>query len=117
MQVGLYVLLLLLAPLYIEAVLLTLSNGGTYMMTRYALGHLGKLAVAVSAFVGVIISISYAVSTLACLLAYGAHITALSQVVLGTGTIGVVALSALPAIGFGIWVTPGSGATWRCAKA
>ncbi|PCC66905.1 Amino acid transporter [Nannocystis exedens] len=105
-QVGLYVLLLLLAPLYIEAVLLTLSNGGTYMMTRYALGHLGKLAVAVSAFVGVIISISYAVSTLACLLAYGAHITALSQVVLGTGTIGVVALSALPAIGFGIWVTP-----------
>ena len=26
--------------------------------------------------------------------------------VLGTGTLGVVALSALPALGFGIWVTP-----------
>src|SRR5690606_9082945 len=65
-QIGLYLLLLLLAPLYVEAVLLTLSNGGTYMMTRYALGHLGKLAVAVSAFVGVIISITYAVAGLAC---------------------------------------------------
>lgn len=105
-QIGLYLLLLLLTPLYIEAVLLTLSNGGTYMMTRFALGHLGKAAVAVSSFVGVIISISYAVAALACLLAYGAHITALSQVLLGTGTIGVVALSALPAIGFGIWIAP-----------
>src|SRR5512138_2689912 len=61
-QIGLYLLLLLLAPLYIEAVLMTLSNGGTYMMTRYALGHLGKLAIAASAFVGVIISIAYAVA-------------------------------------------------------
>lgn len=109
-QIGLYLLLLLLAPLYIEAVLLTLSNGGTYMMTRYALGHLGKLAVAASAFVGVIISISYAVAALACLLSYGAHIAALSKVVLGTGTFGVALLSAVPAIGFGIWVTPHA---WR----
>ncbi|HEY8375382.1 MAG TPA: hypothetical protein VIK91_02785, partial [Nannocystis sp.] len=109
-QIGLYLLLLLLAPLYIEAVLLTLSNGGTYMMTRYALGHLGKLAVAASAFVGVIISIAYAVAALACLLTYGAHVTALSHDVLGLGTPGVVLLSALPAIGFGIWVTP---ADWR----
>ena len=110
LQIGLYLLMLLLAPLYIEAVLLTLSNGGTYMMTRYALSHLGKLAVATSAFVGVIISISYAVAALACLLTYGAHIAALSQVLLGTGSLGIVLLSALPAIGFGIWVTP---ADWR----
>lgn len=109
-QIGLYLLLLLLAPLYIEAVLLTLSNGGTYMMTRYALSHLGKLAIAASAFVGVIISISYAAAALACLLTYGAHVTALSQVLLGSGTIGVVLLSALPATGFGIWVTPSE---WR----
>lgn len=108
-QIGLYLLLLLLAPLYIEAVLLTLSNGGTYMMTRYALSHLGKLAVAVSALVGVIVSISYAVAVLACLLSYGLHVTAISQVVFGSGTLGVVLLSALPAVLFGVWVTPGAG--------
>ena len=54
-QIGLYLLLFLLAPLYIEAVLLTLSNGGTYVMTRYALSHWGKLAIIAAAVVGVII--------------------------------------------------------------
>ena len=41
-QIGLYLLLFLLAPLYIEAVLLTLSNGGTYVMTRYSLSRWGN---------------------------------------------------------------------------
>lgn len=109
-QIGLYLLMLLLAPLYIEAVLLTLSNGGTYLMTRYALSHLGRLAVAASAFVGVIISISYAVAALACLLTYGAHVVALSRVVFGPGTVWAVLLSAVPALGFGVWVTPQA---WR----
>ncbi|HEY0135191.1 MAG TPA: hypothetical protein VGB85_13980, partial [Nannocystis sp.] len=76
-QIGLYLLLLLLAPLYIEAVLLTLSNGGTYMMTRYGLSHLGRLALIAAALVGVIISISYVATAIASLLAYGEYVSAL----------------------------------------
>ena len=66
-QIALYLLLFLLAPLYIEAVLLTLSNGGTYVMTRYSLSHLGRLAVVAAAFVGIIISFSYVATAIVSL--------------------------------------------------
>jgi len=109
-QIGLYALLFLLAPLYIEAVLLTLSNGGTYVMTRYALSHLGKLAIVAAAVVGVIISFSYVATAIVSLLSYSDYVTSLvsrlpsGQVVAGIG------LSMLPALGFGVWVMPGQ---WR----
>src|SRR5688572_25285023 len=76
-QIGLYGLLFLLAPLYIEAVLLTLSNGGTYVMTRYALSHLGKFAVVAAAVVGVIISFSYVATAIVSLLSYSDYVASL----------------------------------------
>ncbi len=111
-QIGLYLLLLLLAPLYIEAVLLTLSNGGTYMMTRYGLSHLGRLALLAAALVGVIISISYVATAIASLLAYGDYIGALARALGNTGTLMTVGLSAVPALVFAVWVTPQA---WRSA--
>jgi len=109
-QIGLYLLLLLLAPLYIEAVLLTLSNGGTYMMTRYGLSHLGRLALLAAALVGVIISISYVATAIASLLAYGDYISILAHMFGRAGALSTVGLSAVPALVFGIWVTPQA---WR----
>ncbi len=105
-QLALYAFLFLLAPLYIEAVLLTLSNGGTYVMTRYALSHLGKLAIVAAALVGVIISFSYVATCIVSLLSYSDYLRSL----LGGETLGAVLLSAVPALGFGLWVMPSE---WR----
>lgn len=105
-QIGLYLLLFLLAPLYIEAVLLTLSNGGTYVMTRYALSHLGKLAIGAAAVVGVIISFSYVATAIVSLLSYSSYLMALVTQLGGAGSVTAILLSSLPAIGFGVWVMP-----------
>lgn len=109
-QIGLYALLFLLAPLYIEAVLLTLSNGGTYVMTRYALSHLGKLAIIAAAVVGVIISFSYVATAIVSLLSYSDYVTSLVSGLAGGQVAAAIALSALPSLGFGIWVMP---TQWR----
>jgi amino acid transporter len=109
-QIGLYALLFLLAPLYIEAVLLTLSNGGTYVMTRYALSQLGKLAIVAAAVVGVVISFSYVATAIVSLLSYSDYVMSLVASLAGGGTVSAVLLSALPALGFGIWVMPDE---WR----
>jgi amino acid transporter len=105
-QMGLYALLFLLAPLYVEAVLLTLSNGGTYVMTRYAMSHLGKLATAAAAMVGVIISFSYVATAIVSMLSYSGYlmslVSSLGQAACAVATL----LSAIPALVFGIWVMP-----------
>ncbi len=103
-QIALYLLLFLLAPLYIEAVLLTLSNGGTYVMTRYALSHLGKLAIITAALVGVIISFSYVATAIVSLLSYSDYV--MSLVSGDSATVLAIGLSAIPSIGFGVWVMP-----------
>jgi amino acid transporter len=108
-QIGLYGLLFLLAPLYIEAVLLTLSNGGTYVMTRYALSRLGKWAVLAAAVVGVVISFSYVATAIVSLLSYSDYVMSLVSRE-GGGTAAAIGLSAIPAAVFGIWVMPGQ---WR----
>jgi amino acid transporter len=113
-QIGLYAILFLLAPLYIEAVLLTLSNGGTYVMTRYALSHLGKLAVIVAAVVGVIISFSYVATAIVSLLSYSDYVSSLVAGLGGGRVAAAVGLSALPSLGFGIWVMPQA---WRTTAA
>lgn len=105
-QIGLYLLLFMLAPLYIEAVLLTLSNGGTYVMTRYALSYLGKLAIIAAAVVGVIISFSYVATAIVSLLSYSDYVTSLMASFERGGTVLAILLSAVPALGFGIWVMP-----------
>lgn len=108
-QIGLYLLLFLLAPLYVEAVLLTLSNGGTYVMTRYSLSHLGWVAVIASALVGIIISFSYVATAIVSLLAYGNYVSSLAALGNdgGEGTVALaIALSAIPSLGFGLWVMP-----------
>ncbi|MCX4245741.1 APC family permease [Paraliomyxa miuraensis] len=109
-QIGLYALLFLLAPLYIEAVLLTLSNGGTYVMTRYALSHLGKLAIIAAAVVGVIISFSYVATAIVSLLSYSDYVTSLVGGLARGRVAAAIGLSVLPALGFGVWVMPGQ---WR----
>ncbi len=118
-QIGLYLLLFLLAPLYVEAVLLTLSNGGTYVMTRYALSRFGKIAIAASALVGIIISFSYVATAIVSMLAYSDYVQSLSADVLtapagGARTLGAIVLSALAAAGFGVWVMP---RRWRSVVA
>ncbi|MCA9717304.1 MAG: amino acid permease, partial [Myxococcales bacterium] len=107
-QIGLYLLLFLLAPLYIEAVLLTLSNGGTYVMTRYALGHLGKLAIIAAALVGVIISFSYVATAIVSLLSYSDYVMSLVRGIArpGARALAAIGLSAIPSIAFGVWVMP-----------
>ena len=105
-QIGLYLLLFLLAPLYIEAVLLTLSNGGTYVMTRYALSHLGALAVIAAAAVGIIISFSYVATAIVSLLSYSDYVHALVATVDGPQTLLAIGLSAIPSTAFGLWVMP-----------
>ncbi len=105
-QIGLYSLLFVLAPLYIEAVLLTLSNGGTYVMTRYALSHLGKFAIAAAAIVGVIISFSYVATALVSLLSYSGYVASLATALPGPTLATAILLSAIPSIGFGVWVMP-----------
>ncbi|MCH9684407.1 MAG: hypothetical protein K0V04_23435 [Deltaproteobacteria bacterium] len=105
-QIGLYALLFLLAPLYIEAVLLTLSNGGTYVMTRYALSHLGTLAIAAAAVVGVIISFSYVATAIVSLLSYSDYVTSLVSALPAGRVAAAIGLSALPSLGFGMWVMP-----------
>lgn len=109
-QIGLYLILFLLAPLYIEAVLLTLSNGGTYVMTRYALSHLGKLAVIAAAVVGVIISFSYVATAIVSLLSYSDYVSSLVARLPAGQVAAAIGLSALPSLGFGIWVMP---SRWR----
>lgn len=109
-QIGLYALLFLLAPLYIEAVLLTLSNGGTYVMTRYALSQLGKLAIVAAAVVGVVISFSYVATAIVSLLSFSDYVMSLVSQVDRGGTLGAILLSAVPALVFGIWVMPDQ---WR----
>jgi amino acid transporter len=105
-QIGLYLLLFLLAPLYIEAVLLTLSNGGTYVMTRYALGHLGRGAVLAAALVGIVISFSYVATAIVSLLSYSNYVFSLVEGVDGPRTMIAMVLSMIPSIGFGVWVMP-----------
>ncbi|MEE9385928.1 MAG: hypothetical protein V3V08_21160 [Nannocystaceae bacterium] len=105
-QIGLYLLLFLLAPLYIEAVLLTLSNGGTYVMTRYSLSHMGKLAVIAAAAVGIIISFSYVATAIVSLLSYSNYVLSLLGSIDGTATMYGIGLSAIPSTVFGMWVMP-----------
>lgn len=109
-QIGLYVLLFLLAPLYIEAVLLTLSNGGTYVMTRYSLGHFGRLAILAAALVGVVISFSYVATAIVSLMSYSQYVYSLVARVEGPRTLMAIGLSMIPSIGFGVWVMP---TQWR----
>lgn len=109
-QIGLYLLLLLLAPLYIEAVLLTLSNGGSYMMTRYALSQFGRYALLAAALVGVIVSLSYAATAIASMLMFGTYVQELARALIGRGTLAVVTLAAIPAAVFGVWLSPQA---WR----
>jgi hypothetical protein len=110
-QIGLYALLFILAPLYIEAVLLTLSNGGTYVMTRYALSHLGKLAVVAAASVGVIISFSYVATAIVSLMSFSNHVVSLvDRDGSGGSTLSAIAIATAPAVGFGLWVMPHA---WR----
>lgn len=105
-QIGLYALLFVLAPIYVEAVLLTLSNGGTYVMTRYALSHLGKLAVVVAASVGVIISFSYVATAIVSLLSYSGYVMSLVGGGDGGHTALAILISTIPALLFGVWVMP-----------
>lgn len=109
-QIGLYALLFVLAPIYVEAVLLTLSNGGTYVMTRYALSHLGKLAVVAAASVGVIISFSYVATAIVSLLSYSGYVMSLVGGGHGGHTVAAILISTIPALAFGVWVMP---ARWR----
>lgn len=109
-QIGLYLLLFLLAPLYVEAVLLTLSNGGTYVMTRYALGHFGKVAILAAALVGIVISFSYVATAIVSLLAYSDYVFSLVESSAGPRTLMSMGLSMIPSIGFGVWVMPSQ---WR----
>jgi amino acid transporter len=109
-QIALYLLLFLLAPLYVEAVLLTLSNGGTYVMTRYALGHLGKFAILAAAMVGIVISFSYVATAIVSLLAYSNYVYSLVEGSTGPRTLLAMLLSMIPSIGFGAWVMPSQ---WR----
>ncbi len=105
-QIGLYLLLFLLAPLYIEAVLLTLSNGGTYVMTRYSLSHFGMLAVLAAAIVGVVISFSYVATAIVSLLSYSDYVMSLTHELERGQVAAAVGLSMIPSIGFGVWVMP-----------
>ncbi len=105
-QIGLYALLFVLAPIYVEAVLLTLSNGGTYVMTRYALSHLGKLAIVAAAAVGVVISFSYVATAIVSLMSYSDYLVSLVGDGKGGGTVAAIGVSTLPALGFGLWVMP-----------
>lgn len=109
-QITLYALLFLLAPLYIEAVLLTLSNGGTYVMTRYSLSHLGAWAIIAAAIVGVIISFSYVATAIVSLLSYSDYVSSLVAGLPAAKLLAAVGLSAIPALGFGMWVMPSQ---WR----
>ena len=109
-QIGLYALLFILAPIYVEAVLLTLSNGGTYVMTRYALSHLGKFAVVAAASVGVTISFSYVATAIVSLLSYSDYVLSLVGGGHGGHTVAAIGISTIPALVFGIWVMPGR---WR----
>ncbi|HWB81874.1 MAG TPA: hypothetical protein VG755_43225 [Nannocystaceae bacterium] len=109
-QIGLYALLFVLAPIYVEAVLLTLSNGGTYVMTRYALSHLGKLAIVAAAAVGVVISFSYVATAIVSLMSYSDYLVSLVGDSGGGATVAAIGVSTIPAIGFGLWVMPGH---WR----
>ncbi len=109
-QIGLYLLLFLLAPLYIEAVLLTLSNGGTYVMTRYALSHLGTWAIIAAAVVGVIISFSYVATAIVSLLSYSDYVASLVSGLPAASTVAAIGLSAIPSVAFGVWVMPSQ---WR----
>lgn len=102
--IGLYALLFLLAPLFVEAVLMTMSNGGTYNMVRTALQKIPFAAISSSAVVGVITSVSYIATAIVSMLAFSHYVLALTRwtdayhVQLG------VLYSAVPSLGFGLWV-------------
>jgi len=113
-QIGLYLLLFLLAPLYIEAVLLTLSNGGTYVMTRYALSRFGRWATVAAAVVGVVISFSYVATAIVSLLSYSSYLMSLFHSFGGAEVPISILASAVPAIAFGVWVMP---TQWRTTLA
>jgi amino acid transporter len=102
--IGLYAMLFMLAPLYIEAVLMTLSNGGTYNMVRTALQRKPFASMSLSALVGVITSVSYIATAIVSQLSFSHYVLALTEwtdayrVPLG------VIYSAIPSLGFGLWV-------------
>jgi amino acid transporter len=105
-QIGLYLLLFLLAPLYIEAVLLTLSNGGTYVMTRYSLSKWGTWAVLAAAIVGVVISFSYVATAIVSLLSFSDYVTSLTVELENGKVAAAIGLAMIPSVGFGVWVMP-----------
>ncbi|MBX7079507.1 MAG: hypothetical protein K1X88_10000 [Nannocystaceae bacterium] len=105
-QLGLYALLFALAPIYVEAVLLTLSNGGTYVMTRYALSHLGKVAIVAAAVVGVVISFSYVATAIVSLLSFSDYVTSMVIELGSLRTLAAIGISSVPAVVFGLWVMP-----------
>src|SRR5690606_36253861 len=105
-QIALYLLLFLLAPLYIEAVRRTPGNGGTYVMTRDAVGHSGRGALLLAALVGIVISFSYVATAIVSLLAYSDYVFSLVADVDGPRTLIALGLSVIPSVGFGVWVMP-----------
>jgi amino acid transporter len=103
--IGLYALLFVLAPIYIEAVLMTLSNGGTYNMIRTALQKMPLASMGGAAVVGIVTSVSYIATAIVSEMAFSHYLLSLThwaeeghQVYIG------VILSALPSLGFGLWV-------------
>ena len=102
--IGLYALLFLLAPLYVEAVLMTLSNGGTYNMVRTALQKLPFASMSTSAIVGVITSVSYIATAIVSQLSFSYYVLALTEWVDSFHVPLGVLYSAIPSLGFGLWV-------------
>lgn len=102
--IGLYALLFLLAPIYVEAVLMTLSNGGTYNMVRTALQKMPVRAMGVAAVVGIITSVSYVATAIVSQLSFGHYVMALSSWAGGFRVPTGVLCSAVPSLVFGLWV-------------
>ena len=102
--IGLYALLFVLAPLYVEAVLMTLSNGGTYNMIRTALQKLPFSNMTAAAVVGVITSVSYIATAIVSLLSFSYYVLALTHWVDSYSVPLGVVYSAIPSLGFGLWV-------------
>ena len=103
--IGLYALLFVLAPIYVEAVLMTLSNGGTYNMVRTALQKLPFASMGASAVVGIITSVSYVATAIVSLLSFSHYVLALTHWADGIYSVHIgVIYSAVPSLGFGLWV-------------
>ena len=113
--IGLYALLFVLAPIYVEAVLMTLSNGGTYNMVRTALQKLPIASMGSSAVVGIITSVSYVATAIVSLLSFSHYLMALTHWAPATFHVHVgVIYSAVPSLGFGLWVMWGE--RWRVVR-